>query len=65
MIFGGVSEVVTNTRTNQIQSCYIQVPTLRQISWEAVNKHVDLKNQNPENLKAEGIPPDLICQLMA
>lgn len=64
MIFGGVESVESNKRTNQVQSCYIQVPALRHLSWKSMNNFYDLHTKMPEKLKEEGIPQDLIGQLV-
>ena len=65
MIFGGVVDINSNERTNQIQTSYIEVPSLRQMSWEALNKFTHLRNHSAETLISEGIPSDLIRQLNA
>jgi len=64
VIFGGVESVESNKRTNQVQSCYIQVPALRHLSWKSMNNFYDLHTKMPEKLKEEGIPQDLIGQLV-
>ena len=65
MIFGGVEDVASNRRANQVQTCYIQVPSLRHLSWKVLNHNFDLFTQIPEKLKEEGIPQDLIGQLVS
>ena len=64
VIFGGVEDVKSNKRTNQVQTCYIQVPSLRHLSWRVLNNNFDLFTKIPENLKEEGVPQDLIGQLV-
>ena len=63
-MFGGVENVEKNDRTNGVQTSYIKVPSLRHLSWQTINQNCDLFSKMPEKLKEEGIPPDLIAQLM-
>lgn len=64
VIFGGVDSVQQNTRTNQIYSFWLKIPSLRCIAWESVNHYIPKLNKIPQGkLREIGIPGDLIESL--
>lgn len=54
--FGGVTNLENNDRTNVVQSCYVKICSLKQMTWEALNHYFDLKNKPMEKLIEQGIP---------
>ena len=54
--FGGVTNLENSDRTNVVQSCYVKICSLKQMTWEALNYYFDLKNKPIEKLKEQGIP---------
>jgi hypothetical protein len=67
-MFGGVENIDDNgnSRSNTVQSCWVKIPSLRTICWEALSHyHPDLEKRPVNKLLEEGIPPDLVRQLHA
>ena len=63
-IFGGVTNIEENKRTKKMYSCWVKIPSLRTMCWEALNHYVpDLNCRREEQLIGEGIPRDLIRSL--
>ena len=42
--FGGVTNLENNDRTNVVQSCYVKICSLKQMTWEALNHYHRLKS---------------------
>lgn len=61
--FGGVDNVAANSRTDLVQTCYICIPSLRQMAWDAINFYFDLESMDSVNLVCNGIPRDLVSNL--
>jgi hypothetical protein len=64
VIFGGVDSIQLNTRTNEIYSFWLKVPSLRSMAWESVKHYIPKMNKIPRGkLREIGIPGDLIERL--
>jgi len=64
VIFGGVDSIQLNTRTNQIYSFWLKIPSLRSMAWESVKYYQPKLNKLPKvKLREIGIPDDFIESL--
>lgn len=64
VLFGGVDSIQLNTRTNQIYSFWLKIPSLRSMAWESVKYYQPKLNKLPKvKLREIGIPDDLIESL--
>jgi len=61
LMFGGVDNIENNTRTNKVYSTWLKVPSLRSMSWEAVQHYIqDIGKIQPTALRELGIPEDCV-----
>lgn len=66
VVFGGVDSIQLNTRTSQIYSFWITIPSLRSLCWNAVTHYIPNLNKIPTTkLRQIGIPGDCIEKLSA
>eukprot|EP00088_Acartia_fossae_P030476 TRINITY_DN3145_c0_g2_i14.p1 TRINITY_DN3145_c0_g2~~TRINITY_DN3145_c0_g2_i14.p1 ORF type:complete len:419 (-),score=42.95 TRINITY_DN3145_c0_g2_i14:221-1477(-) len=64
VVFGGVDCIQNNTRTNDIYSFWLKVPSLRSMAWEAVKFYIPKINRLPKGkLREIGVPMDYIATL--
>ena len=66
VMFGGVTNVDSTTRTNQVFKIWLRVPSLKEISWEAlIYYRPRLVDKSRSELLSIGIPPDFVKRVAA
>ena len=64
VMFGGVDDIENNTRTNQVFSCWLQIPSLKVLAWEALCHSTPSLGSLPSSLLVEeGVPRDCVDML--
>ena len=65
VMFGGVDDIEANTRTSQVFSCWLQIPSLKVLAWEAVchRRGAHLGSLPASLLVEEGVPRDCVDML--
>ena len=64
VMFGGVDDIENNTRTNQVFSCWLSIPSLKVLAWEALcHSAPDLASLPSCVLVEEGVPRDCVDML--
>ena len=64
VMFGGVDNIENNTRTNQVFSCWLQIPSLKVLAWEALCHSTPGLGSLPSSLLVEeGVPRDCVDML--
>lgn len=60
-IFGGVTHIKNNTRTNRIFKIWLTVPKLKEICWEAMlHYRKDIRQRSRSYLLEAGIPNEFV-----
>ena len=61
VMFGGVDDIENNTRTNCVFSCWLSIPSLRSLAWEALCHYTPDIGSLPASLLVEqGVPRDCV-----
>ncbi|CAG7822338.1 unnamed protein product [Allacma fusca] len=64
LMFGGVTNVKSNTRTNKVFKIWLTTPSLKEMCWEAVlHYQPDLKFKSRQAVLEDGIPKDLVDRI--
>ncbi|XP_059091748.1 kelch domain-containing protein 10-like [Tigriopus californicus] len=63
-IFGGVTNMESNTRSDQLYRTWLTIPSLREMAWEAVNHYCpNLADESSETLMEMGVPREFVSRL--
>lgn len=58
-VFGGVTDMRMNTRTNQVFKIWLRVPKLKEICWEALlHYQKQIRFMSGKELVGRGVPPE-------
>ena len=61
VMFGGVDDIDNNTRTNCVFSCWLSIPSLRSMAWEALCHYTPDIGSLPSGVLVEqGVPRDCV-----
>ena len=61
IMFGGVDDIESNTRTSAVYTSWLRIPSLRTLSWEAVcHYRPGLASVPASSLVREGVPRDCV-----
>lgn len=65
-IFGGVTDIETNTRSDKLYRTWLTIPSLREMSWDAVNHYCrNLADESSETLLELGVPREFVSRLLS
>jgi hypothetical protein len=63
-VFGGVTHIKNNTRTNQVFKIWLKVPKLKEIAWEALlHYNKTIRSSSHSELTMAGIPPEFVSRV--
>ena len=61
IMFGGLDNIESNTRTSAVYTSWLRIPSLRTLSWEAVcHYRPGLASVPASSLVREGVPRDCV-----
>ncbi|XP_035234268.1 kelch domain-containing protein 10-like [Stegodyphus dumicola] len=64
-VFGGVNSILENSRTNELFSMWVKIPSLAEMCWEAILYYIPhIAWLKKENLFEAGVPVHFLNQIV-